>query len=146
MLVVTSCWSKGRVADDLLVMSNPKADISSHLSRFILYAIALQGLNGFAQTRYITYILSFSKRYATFPYVFLFRSHGGLSCFCDNICWCKNSMPRGILSPNKTISSPPSDAYMRLWIGSALVQIMAWRLFGTKPLSQPILVSYKLDP
>ena len=37
-------------------------------------------------------------------------------------------------------SSPPSAAYMRQWIGSALAQIMACRLFGTKPLSKPILV------
>ena len=29
--------------------------------------------------------------------------------------------------------------YMRQWIGSALVQIMACRLFGTKPLSKPML-------
>ena len=32
-------------------------------------------------------------------------------------------------------SSPPSTAYMRQWPGSALVQIMAWRLFAAKPLS-----------
>ena len=32
----------------------------------------------------------------------------------------------------------PSAAYMRHWIGSALVQIMACRLFGAKPLSKPI--------
>ena len=30
---------------------------------------------------------------------------------------------------------PPSATYMRQWIGSALVQIMACRLFGAKPLS-----------
>ena len=32
-----------------------------------------------------------------------------------------------------------SDTYMRQWIGSALVQIMACGLFGTKPLSKPML-------
>ena len=32
-------------------------------------------------------------------------------------------------------SSPPSAAYMRQWIGSALIEIMACRLFGTKPLT-----------
>ena len=37
------------------------------------------------------------------------------------------------------ISSPPSAAYMHQWIGSALVQIMACPLFGTKPLSKPML-------
>ena len=36
-------------------------------------------------------------------------------------------------------SSPPSAAYMRQCIGSALVQIMACHLFGTKPLSKPML-------
>ena len=33
----------------------------------------------------------------------------------------------------------PSDAYMRCWTGSSLVQIMACRLFGAKPLSEPML-------
>ena len=33
----------------------------------------------------------------------------------------------------------PSAAYMRQWIGSALVQIMACRLFGAKPLSKKML-------
>ena len=33
----------------------------------------------------------------------------------------------------------PSDAYMRRWTGSSLVQIMACRLFGAKPLSEPML-------
>ena len=36
-------------------------------------------------------------------------------------------------------SSPPSAAYMRQWIGPALVQIMAYPLFGAKPLSTPLL-------
>ena len=36
-------------------------------------------------------------------------------------------------------SYPPSAAYMRRWNGSALVQIMACRLHGAKPLSKPIL-------
>ena len=35
----------------------------------------------------------------------------------------------------KLDSSPPSAAYMRQWTGSALVQIMACRLLGAKPLS-----------
>ena len=33
-------------------------------------------------------------------------------------------------------SSPPSATYMRQWLGSELVQIMACRLFGAKPLSK----------
>ena len=36
-------------------------------------------------------------------------------------------------------SSPPSTAYMRWWIGSAEVQMMSCRLFGAKPLSEPML-------
>ena len=36
-------------------------------------------------------------------------------------------------------SSPPSGAHLRQWIGSLLVEIMACRLFGAKPLSQPML-------
>ena len=35
-------------------------------------------------------------------------------------------------------SFPPSAAYMRHCIGSALLQIMACRLFGAKPLSKPM--------
>ena len=43
-------------------------------------------------------------------------------------------------------SSPASAALMRQWIRSALVQIMAWRLFSTKPLSKPMLGYCQLDP
>ena len=43
-------------------------------------------------------------------------------------------------------SSPPSAAYMHQWIGSALVQIMAYHIFAAKPLSKPVLDYYKLDP
>ena len=43
-------------------------------------------------------------------------------------------------------SSPPSVAYMRQLIGSALAQIMACRLFGAKPLSKPMLEDCQLDP
>ena len=42
--------------------------------------------------------------------------------------------------------SPPSAAYKRQWIGSALVQIMACRLFGAKPLYKPMLICCRLDP
>ena len=35
---------------------------------------------------------------------------------------------------------------MRQWIGSALFQIMACRLFGTKPLSKPVPGYCQLDP
>ena len=41
---------------------------------------------------------------------------------------------------------PPSAAYMRQWIVSALVQIMACRLYGAKPLYEPMLDYYQLGP
>ena len=49
--------------------------------------------------------------------------------------------------PGFVINQPisPSAAYMRQWIGSALVQIMACRLVGAKPLSKPILGYCELD-
>ena len=43
-------------------------------------------------------------------------------------------------------SSPPSVAYMRRWIRSALVLIMACRLYGAKPLSSQMLCYCQLDP
>ena len=36
-------------------------------------------------------------------------------------------------------SSPPSAAYMHQWTGSALVQIIACRLFRTTQLPEPML-------
>ena len=42
-------------------------------------------------------------------------------------------------------SSPHSAAYMRQWIGSALVQIMACRLFATKPLPEVMLAYWQPD-
>ena len=41
--------------------------------------------------------------------------------------------------PQCVNSSSPSAAYMRHWTGSALVQIMACRLIGAKPLSESML-------
>ena len=43
-------------------------------------------------------------------------------------------------------SSSPSATYMYQWIRSALVQIMACRLFSAKPLSKPMLDYCQLDP
>ena len=43
-------------------------------------------------------------------------------------------------------SCPPTAAYMRQCIGSALVQILACRLFGAKPLPKPVLGYCKLEP
>ena len=50
---------------------------------------------------------------------------------------------RWLLNHNPT---PTSAAYMRHLIGSALVQIMACRLFGTKPLSKPMLCYCSFEP
>ena len=49
------------------------------------------------------------------------------------------------ITPTIINSSPPSVAYKRQWTGSALVQIMACRLFGAKPLSKPMLGYCQLD-
>ena len=40
-------------------------------------------------------------------------------------------------------SLKPCAAYMRQWTNSALVQVMAYRLFGAKPLPKPMLVYYQ---
>ena len=42
-------------------------------------------------------------------------------------------------------SFPPSAAYMRRWTGPSLVQVMACRLFGAKPLPEPKLANFQLD-
>ena len=42
-------------------------------------------------------------------------------------------------SLSRKFSSSPSAAYMRNSIRSALVQVMASRLFGAKPLRKPML-------
>ena len=62
--------------------------------------------------------------------------------YTDNICKCSiKKNPCYLIN-----SSPPSAAYMRQWIKSALVDIIAYRLFGTKPLSKPLLGYCQLDP
>ena len=42
-------------------------------------------------------------------------------------------------------SSPPSAAYMRQWIGSPMVQVMACRLFRAKPLPEAMLAYCQLN-
>ena len=42
-------------------------------------------------------------------------------------------------------SYPPSSKYMRQWTGSSLVQVMACRLFGTKPSPAQMLPCWQLD-
>ena len=51
-----------------------------------------------------------------------------------------------MLMPCIINSSPPCAAYMHQWIGSALLQKMACRLFGAKPLSKPMLDYCQLGP
>ena len=46
---------------------------------------------------------------------------------------------------NDINSSSPSAAYMRQLSGSALVRVMACRLFDAKPLLEPVLVYCQLD-
>ena len=46
----------------------------------------------------------------------------------------------------QTHPPPPYVTYMRQWIGSALVQTMACRLFGTKPFSKPAMDYCQLEP
>ena len=46
----------------------------------------------------------------------------------------------------RNISSPPSATYLRLWIRSTLVKIMACRLFSAKPFSEPMLGYCQWDP
>ena len=50
-----------------------------------------------------------------------------------------------VTRPQWVNSSSPSVAYMRQWSESALVQVMACRLFSDKPLPEPVLVYYQLD-
>ena len=56
-------------------------------------------------------------------------------------CWPRSLLPYGVLRLLWVNSSPPSGAYMHQWIGWALVQIMACRLFSAiKPLSNPAML------
>ena len=43
-------------------------------------------------------------------------------------------------------SSPPTAEYIGRWTESALVQVMACRLSGAKPLPEPLLPYCQLDP
>ena len=59
---------------------------------------------------------------------------------------CPNSIDTGIhLTPfNMFNSLRPGDACMRHWTGSSLFQVMAWRLFGAKPLHEPVFTYCQL--
>ena len=56
-------------------------------------------------------------------------------------------LPLPMAHPALTVfnSSPPSAAHMRQWIRTALVQIMACRLFDAKTLSKPMFGYCQLD-
>ena len=66
--------------------------------------------------------------------------------FPAGLGWLAQHEPEIIGSLTNVNSSPPSAAYMHQWTGSALVQVMACRLFGAKPLSEPMLPYCQLDP
>ena len=57
------------------------------------------------------------------------------------MCWQKNVNKRLHLT-----HLPPSAAYMRQWTWSSLVQVMACRLSGAKPLPGPMLPYCQLNP
>ena len=52
---------------------------------------------------------------------------------------CVGCKPVAIVVPKWIISSHPSAAYIRRWTRSSLIQVMACRLFGAKPLPEPML-------
>ena len=62
---------------------------------------------------------------------------------CLKALW---STQRDRLTDNDINSLRPSDAYMHPQPRTSLAQIMACRLFGAKPLSEPMLEYYQLDP
>ena len=51
-----------------------------------------------------------------------------------------------LFRPEWVNSLRPNDAYMRQKTRPSLVEIMACRLSGAKPLSQPMMTYYQLDP
>ena len=90
-----------------------------------------------------------SSRILTFANKYLRQSGAiefGISCntsFC-RFSWMTNPMVTIFWRLNHP--PPPCAAYMPQWIGSALVQIMACRIFGTKLLSKPLMGCCQLDP
>ena len=78
-------------------------------------------------------------------------SHVGIYMICENVCSERHYDGCPVTGMEwldwfNINSSPPSAAYMRPWIGSALVQIIACCLFGTRLLSKPILSYRQLHP
>ena len=65
------------------------------------------------------------------------------------MAWCQLSAKPSSESGNFKIFNSfikPDDAYMHLWTGSSLVQVMAWNQTGAKLLPEPMLTSCQLDP
>ena len=58
-------------------------------------------------------------------------------------CRAREEIPH--LLRSKINSTPTSAAFMRQWTGSSLVQVMACRLFGAKPLPEPVWIYCQLD-
>ena len=68
------------------------------------------------------------------------------NAFCQKSKFILIPTPQPPTTAHPPTPPSPSAAYMHQWIRSALVQIKACRLFGTKPLSKPVLGYYQLDP
>ena len=80
----------------------------------------------------------FSARSSSVKQEFTQWQHIQWACTANNNVLWPHGMPIN--------SSPLSAAYMCKWIGSALVHIMACRLFGAKQLSTPMLGYCHFDP
>ena len=74
--------------------------------------------------------------------VWWFHFCDGISCIVKAIIFI---FKQALIGQTVLNSSSLSAAYMHQWIRSALVQIMTCRLFGAKPLSEPVLVYCQLD-
>ena len=68
------------------------------------------------------------------------------TCVWVGIYWVRHILALLLCDAGWVNSSPPSAAYMRQWTGSALVRVIACRLFGAKPLPEPMLTYCQLDP
>ena len=71
-----------------------------------------------------------------------------MKVFCTIFCillWFGMEFP-GVPFNKWFNSLRPSGTYMHQWKGTSLVQLMACRLSGVKPLSEPMLVYFQLEP
>ena len=69
-----------------------------------------------------------------------------LHLFSDEISILHYPGPCSISSKTSYCTLTHLPLVPHIWIRSALVQTMACRLFGAKPLSEPMLGYYQLDP